>query len=71
MDKFGGIEGVISPQPEISEFKIVPAYHDFIILGCDGIFDRLTNQQVIDTVWGLIKHQKEAAIPCSFHELTG
>jgi len=43
MDKFGGIEGVISPQPEISEFTIVPAYHDFIILGCDGIFDRLTN----------------------------
>jgi len=44
MEKFGGIEGVVIAQPEISQFKILPGYHDFIVLGCDGIFDRMTNQ---------------------------
>ena len=41
--KYGGLEGVIIAQPEISQFKIQPEYHDFIVLGCDGIFDRLSN----------------------------
>lgn len=49
--KYGGKEGVIVAQPEISQFTIKPDFHDFIVLGCDGIFDRLTNQHVLDITW--------------------
>lgn len=41
--KYGGKDGVIIAQPEISQFTVKPAFHDFIVLGCDGIFDRLSN----------------------------
>ncbi len=43
LQKYGGKEGVIIAQPEISQFTVRPDFHDFIILGCDGVFDRLTN----------------------------
>ena len=29
---------------------------DFIILGCDGIFDKLTNTQVVTAVYDTAKH---------------
>lgn len=42
MPAFDGMPNVIIPTPEIINFKISDK-HDFILLGCDGIYDRLTN----------------------------
>lgn len=36
--------------PEIRVLKIQPNF-DYILLGCDGLFDRLNNREIIDTVW--------------------
>ena len=41
--------GVI-PTPDIKSFKIRNNY-DFIILGCDGVFEKLDNKQVINAAW--------------------
>lgn len=41
--KYGGKEKVIIAQPEISKFTLNPDFHDFILLGCDGIFDKMEN----------------------------
>jgi protein phosphatase 2C family protein 2/3 len=49
--KFGGKPGVVIAEPEISQFTINENVHDFIVLGCDGIFDRLTSVNVIDSSW--------------------
>jgi serine/threonine protein phosphatase PrpC len=54
LEKYGGLEGVIIAEPEISKFTLKPDFHDFIVLGCDGIFDRLSNQQVLDVTWDTI-----------------
>ena len=43
MPKYGGKKGVVIATPEISKFTLMPDYHDFIIIGCDGIFDYLSN----------------------------
>lgn len=40
LPKFGGIQGVVIAEPEISSFPITTSF-DFIVLGCDGIFDKL------------------------------
>ena len=40
--KYGGNPRVVVPIPDIKAFKVQPE-HDFILLGCDGIFDKLTN----------------------------
>ena len=36
--------------PDIKCFKIEDNY-DFIVLGCDGIFDKLSNTEVIQAAW--------------------
>ena len=46
LDQFGGNPNVLIAIPEIKAFK-VKREHDFIIMGCDGIFDRLSNKDCI------------------------
>ena len=51
LPRFGGNPNVIICEPEIRSFKLKDNHFDFIAIGCDGIFDRLSNREVIDTVW--------------------
>lgn len=46
IQKFGGNPNVVIATPEIMSFKISNE-HDFIVLGCDGIFDKLSNEDSI------------------------
>jgi serine/threonine protein phosphatase PrpC len=75
--KYGGKEGVIIAQPEISQFKVRPDFHDFIILGCDGIFDRMTNQTALDVSWDTLNKIKSQEIKMNVdnqktvHQVTG
>ena len=62
LSKYGGKDGVIIAQPEISQFTIRPDFHDFIVLGCDGIFDRLESQAVLDVIWDTINANKSREI---------
>ena len=48
--RFGGNQNVIVCEPEIRCFKIESNF-DFILIGCDGIFDRLNNREIVNTVW--------------------
>jgi serine/threonine protein phosphatase PrpC len=56
VEKFGGLQGVVTAEPEISQFTIDENKHDFIILGCDGIFDRLSSLNVIDSAWSAMSY---------------
>lgn len=53
----GGIYNVITAEPDIKQFKLQSGEHDFILLGCDGIFDKLSNREVIDLIWSDAKHR--------------
>lgn len=46
----GGNPKCVIHNPEIKKFRIVKE-HDFIILGCDGIYDKLENNESISCVW--------------------
>jgi serine/threonine protein phosphatase PrpC len=46
----GGKQGVIIAVPEIKVLKITPDL-DFLILASDGVFDRLENDEVVETCW--------------------
>lgn len=47
--EFGGKPEVLSSIPDIKVFKLLPE-HDFIVLACDGIFDKLSNKDVVQSV---------------------
>ena len=47
LTKYGGNPNVVVAVPDIKAFRIQKD-HDFIILGCDGIFDKLSNRDVMN-----------------------
>ncbi len=50
LEKFGGNAKVVVAEPEIKSFKIIPD-HDFIVLASDGIFDKMSSDDVMKTIW--------------------
>ena len=50
MKQLEGLPNVISSVPDITKIT-VKEEHDFIFIGCDGIFDRLSNTDVSSIVW--------------------
>ena len=62
----GGNPNVVTAIPEIRSFKL-DSSHDFIILACDGIFDKMNNEDCIDCVWNTVEHSDKPDI----HETLG
>jgi serine/threonine protein phosphatase PrpC len=45
-----GTKRYVFPEPEISPVSLVMGVHDFLVVGSDGLFDNMTDQEVIQTV---------------------
>ena len=56
--------------PEIRAFKIKENY-DFIIIGCDGVFEKMDNQMVMDTVWDSSLVPENLKQPMTLHARCG
>ena len=46
---FGEKKGVVVALPDVSEFDLNEDYN-LIVIGCDGIFDVLSNYEIIDCI---------------------
>ena len=66
---YGGKPGVIIAEPEIKAFKYNEDEHDLIVLGCDGIFDVLTNVEVRRIVWATIKSECKQGVSMNNHQV--
>ena len=66
--EFGGIPGTIINIPEVYIFDINSS-DDFLVLGCDGIFDDLSNQEIVNAAWTVFKHRATEK-NYDIHELT-
>ena len=55
-EKFGGKSGVVIPKPDITEFDLDENF-DFMVIGCDGIFDVISNEQIFD-VWKIVLNEQ-------------
>lgn len=60
-ENLGGRKGVVIADAEISSHAI-EADDDFVLMASDGIFDTMTNQEIVDTVWGTLRNYKSTAI---------
>ena len=48
--RYGGNPMCVIPTPDIKCFRIKSNY-DYIMLGCDGVFEKLDNKNVINASW--------------------
>lgn len=51
----GGNMHCLIPNPDTFRIDLKEKNPDFLLLGCDGVFDELTNQKVINAAWRGIK----------------
>ena len=51
LPRLDGNPKVVVSDPDITSFKIDKNKHDFIVLGCDGIYDKLDNSDSIHMPW--------------------
>ena len=56
-EKYGGKKTVVIALPDITEV-ILDENYNFIIIGCDGIFDVLSNEELIECINIVIKEKK-------------
>lgn len=68
LPQFGGKEKVIISVPEVTTIKLDESA-DFIILGSDGVFDNIGNQEMVDSIWATVKSRETLA--ADFHEQAG
>ena len=58
IQKFGGNPNVIISTPDIFYYDLKKENLDFFILGCDGIYDQMTNKEILDLAWMILKSNK-------------
>lgn len=70
LSKQGGNPNVVISTPEIKSFRITKD-HDFIVMGCDGIFDKLSNKETIQCVWNSVRDNKTMNFANNVHKQSG
>ena len=56
-EKFGGMAGVVVAAPDITELVLDDEYN-FMVIGCDGIFDVLSNEEILECLKIVLKEKK-------------
>ena len=54
--EYGALKGNIIHTPEVFVYDYSPSY-DFMVMGCDGIFDDLSNEEIIGAAWHVFKNK--------------
>ena len=68
-EEFGGKKNVLIAIPDITKISLSENKIDFLIMGCDGIFEYLNNEECIKCAWEIINEEKSNCE--SIHEVSG
>ena len=58
--KYGGLDGVLIVEPEI--FRLSSDTTDFVVMGSDGLYEQLSNEEISTFIWQKLTALKEAGI---------
>ena len=56
--QFGGNPKVVIPYPDIYFYDLEKDNIDFLILGCDGIYDQMSSEEILDCAWMFFKNKE-------------
>ena len=56
--QFGGNPNVIIPYPDIYCYDLEKDNIDFLLLGCDGIYDQISSEEILDCAWMIFKNKE-------------
>ena len=56
-ENFGGNPNVIICDPDIFIYDLKKDKIDFFIMGCDGIYDQMSNEEIMDCAWMILKNK--------------
>jgi protein phosphatase 2C family protein 2/3 len=71
LTSLGGNPQVVVAIPEITSFKINLTDHNFLVLGCDGIFDKMSNDDIVNCVWNSVADNKQLKVATNVHKQSG
>ena len=57
----GGLPGVVSCEPETTLEESGVNYLDYVMIGSDGIFDKMNNDQINQIIWDVTTKQRQLA----------
>lgn len=61
LPQLGGVPGVVISEPEFSNFAVDNM--DFVILGCDGLYENITNEEIMIFVHGELNALRQSHKP--------
>jgi len=76
----GGMKGVVTCEPEIHYDQDGVNKYDYILIGSDGIFDKMKNEQINQIVWDVATFQRSKHLnagpgtnvtPATLHQVCG
>ena len=56
--QFGGNPNVVIPYPDIYFYDLEKDNIDFLLLGCDGIYDQISSEEILDCAWMILKNRE-------------
>ena len=56
--QFGGNPNVVIPYPDIYFYDLEKDNIDFLLLGCDGIYDQISSEEILDCAWMILKNKE-------------
>ena len=69
-ERYGGNPAVVVATPDIRCFRIKDNY-DFIVVGCDGIFEKMENDGVMNNIWDAALKPEDLRMPTTVHARCG
>jgi serine/threonine protein phosphatase PrpC len=66
--QFGGNPNVVIPYPDIYYYDLQKDNIDFLILGCDGIYDQISSEEILNCAWMILKNNQ---IKYNLHQKCG
>lgn len=53
-EAFGGIKGILIATPEVFKINIIKDSIDYMLIGCDGIFNRINDEEIFTWIWEIL-----------------